>query len=158
MGPPCAKTSLQSPKNLMTVCHLVCKKRETKNNKCSILPFVPLAPHSNGLSPTKTTPPQNYLINHHHQHYPPPIPKHASPTSRLVSSFLQNHQLHPQQWRRLGRILHQDSPYHKGGQENSQPVQNTIKTQNCRRQRTPCSRTTPTRKSTPLCALPHSPC
>ena len=77
MVPPCAKTSLRSPQNLMTVYvyYFVHEKRETKNNKCSILPFVPPDPHSNGLSPPKTTPPQNYhpttFIIHHYQHYPP---------------------------------------------------------------------------------------
>ncbi len=74
MVPPCAKTSLQSPKNLTNVCYLVCEKQETKNHKCSILLFVPPDPHSNGLSPPETTPPQNYhpttFIIHHYQHYP----------------------------------------------------------------------------------------
>ena len=157
MGPPCAKTSLQSPKNLMPVCHLVREKPETKNNKCSILPFVPLAPHSNGLSPPETTPPQNYLINHHHQHYPP----HTKTCLSNKPSCI-----------KLSMKLPTLSATTEMTGTNSAPRQPTPRgrprklptcPKNNRNTKLPknkglLAQTAPTRKSTPLRALPHSPC
>ena len=72
---PCAKTPLQTPKNLMTVCYLAHEKRETKNNKNSMLRLFHLTHIQMGSSPPKPTTtklPPHHLHNSSSSTLPPP--------------------------------------------------------------------------------------
>ena len=84
-----------------------------------------------------------------------PLRNHASLTCCDIPSLLRNHQLHPRQWQRLERILHQHKPRSTETCEQPPASHPTVTTQDCRNQQTPRPQTAPPSEPPPLRSLPH---